>query len=120
MIEPQVGDIFEFRYPFIHDEYSEQDEGGVATVKCWRPGCRFENDHNGETLTLADGIGQQILTCIGRYKPGKYPERIFYTRKWRDPSGKVFGKGACRVASLIAFRSIVSGYRHPFEMAEKS
>lgn len=115
----KIGDVFEVSYPFIRDVYSEMDEDGTSESPTWRPGVRFEDRGHGEysdTVTLADAIGHQSLTVVGVYRPGKFPLRVFYTRKWRDPSGKVFGKGTCRVTSIQAFRSIIGGYRHQFEL----
>ncbi len=116
----QAGQVFQFSYPFVRDVFSEMDEDGVSESPTWKPGARFVNTPTGGTDTLADGIGQQILTVIGSYKPGKYPLRIFYTRQWRDPSGKVFGKGSLRIKSQAAFTNLLSGYRHEFELTERN
>lgn len=115
---PEAGEVFEFPYPFVHDTYTEYDEDGCAELPCWKPGVRFENTHDGDTDTIADGGGKQSLTVIGAYKPGRYPARVFFVRKWTDPRGLVFGKGALRVTTINAFRSLVKGYRHPVELRE--
>ncbi len=109
---PQDGEVFQHSYPFVRTTHTEWDDEGSAEVPTWKPGVSRE----GEGTAYADGIGGQIVTVISTHKPGRYPMRVFFTRKWRDPSGKVFGKTACRVLSLQAFRTLVGGFRHPFEL----
>ena len=59
--------------------------------------------------------GEMLLSVVSTHKPGKFPERIFYTRQWKDPEGKVFGKGALRVTTIGTFRRLLRGYRHKYE-----
>ncbi len=68
---------------------------------------------------VADAIGKQRLTVVGTYKPGTFPTRVFYVRKWVDPDGREFGKKACQTTTVNAFTALRRGYRHPFTMAEK-
>jgi hypothetical protein len=42
---------------------------------------------------------------------------VFYVRKWEDPDGRQFGKGALRMTTLGAFRQLLSGYRFPYTIA---
>ena len=113
------GEVIEFEYPFSRDTYTEMDEDGFAEAPTWRPGVRHENvPPEGDTDTFADGLGKQIITIIGIYKPGKFPTRIFFTRKWMDPDGKTFGKNALRVYSIAAFQTLISGYRHQYRLQE--
>lgn len=121
--DPHPGDVIDISYPFVRTTFTEHDQDGSAEVPCWAPGVRFEDSGHGDyvhTHTYADGIGQQQITVAGRFKPGKFPERVFFTRKWRDPSGHLFGKGKLHIKTLGAFRSIVSGYRYKFELSETS
>ncbi len=111
-----AGDILQFSYPFVRDTFSEMDEDGVSTSACWRPGVRMV-DYLEHQEAVADGIGQQIITVVSTHKPGKFQERVFYTRQWRDPSGKVFGRSSLRVATAGALKTLTRGYRHPFEIA---
>jgi hypothetical protein len=124
--KPEAGDVFEHAYPFVRSTYTERDEEGATAVPCWKPGTRTEPGDTTytfgdlscrDTKHVADAIGAQIITVVGRFKPGRFPERIFFTRKWRDPDGKEFGKGGCRIATIGKFRSLTNGYRHPYEMA---
>lgn len=127
-----IGERFEVRYPFVRDTYTEYEQdaegGGSFEAPTWKPGTRVENWHSpiwtGEDVPcptdVADAIGTQILTVVGVYKPGRFPTRVFYERRWRDPDGKEFGKTKCRMTTVPAFRALASGYRHPFEMAKRS
>lgn len=123
-IPPEAGDVFEVPYPFVRDEYTqaEYDPDGAHLAKpspTWKPGIRHElrGYEGGYDIALADGQGAQLLTVVSRHKPGKYPERVFYTRKWRDPDGKEFGKPELRITSMVAWRAKISGYRHPYELS---
>jgi hypothetical protein len=104
-----AGAVFDFPYPFVKLVPSDSEW-------TWKPGCRME-DYLDEQYATADAMGSQIITVIGTYKPGRFPKRVFYTRKWRDPNGTEFGKPKCRVISISAFRGIIGGYRHHFDMA---
>ena len=106
-----------FSYPFTRDEFTEMDEDGESKRKTWRPGIRQQNTGPETVGAFADSIGQQIVTVVAVFKPGKYPERVFFTRKWRDPSGKVFGKNNLHMTTRSNFIALTRGYRHEFEMS---
>lgn len=113
-----AGEAFTFTYPFIRSVFSEMDGDGVSEIPTWKPGVRFENTISGDTYSLADGLGFQTVTIVAPFKPGKFPERIFFTRKWTDPEGKVFGKGKLHIKTAGGFRSLISGYRHRYELSK--
>lgn len=114
---PVAGYVFEVAYPFVHDSYSEWDEDGCSTSPCWKPGVTMKEVWD-DQVAYADGMGKQIITIVGVYRPGKFPTRVFYTRKWVDPNGHTFGKNRCRSTTLCAFRSLVREYRHEFVLDE--
>lgn len=124
MSEPEItpGAFYEVAYPFVLDEFLTYDGGGEFTVKSWRPGVRFEAAWTGtpgadpRTDTVVDAMGTQILTVISIHKPGRFPTRVFYTQAWRAPTGKAFGKARLRIATLGAFRAMLRGYRHEFDL----
>lgn len=123
MSEPiAAGQTFEFPYPFIRDDITEYDydaEADIVTetkIPSWRPGVRFESDGQGDMDTLADGVGRQIVTVVSVHKPGRYPERVFYLRRWVSPDGKGFGKSRLMVKTSVAFRALISGYRYAYEV----
>lgn len=113
-------EIVEVRYPFVKEEFYGQENGEPFTKMSWRPGTRAEFVAPDDTEDFADGIGLQILTVISRHKPGKFPERIFFTRKWRDPDGHEFGKGKLHIMTAQAFKRRCNGFMHEYKMAEKS
>ena len=59
-------------------------------------------------------MGSMVLTVVDVFKPGRYPARVFYTRQWIDPDGKVFGKSALRMTTVSAFLRRTRGYMHDF------
>lgn len=60
-----------------------------------------------------------VLDVVATFKPGRFPERVFYTRRWIDPDGREFGKtNKLRATTTAHFRSLLKGYRHDFEVIE--
>lgn len=114
----QAGSVIEVDYPFYLETVSLSDpEGGPSiSTKSWRPGTYFEEVTVDTSDSFADGLGKQIITVISIHKPGQYPTRVFFTRKWRDPRGKVFGKQRLHNLSIGVFRGLLRGYRHSFRI----
>ena len=116
----EVGAVFEFPYPFVREVYDDGDPEGGGPSPCWKPGVRFEErviyGYGGEpdmaTDCVADGTGKQRVTVVGVYKPGRFPTRVFFERRWIDPDGREFGKGGCKTKVISAFRSLICGYAH--------
>ena len=54
--------------------------------------------------TVCHGWGQRIIEVVSQHKPGKYPERVFFVRRWRGPDGVVFGKNALRVTTIATLK----------------
>lgn len=118
-IEP--GAEFVFSYPFIRAWYDELIAApeGFDTVQrpCWKPGVEFVCDARGETYAEAHGEGFQRVAVVSVHRPSvRYPERVFYTRQWEDPDGKRWGKPSLKIKTIAAFRSLVAGYRHQYEV----
>lgn len=108
-------------YPFIRTTYDElpDAEGELTTQPTWKPGVEHElTAPYGDTLTYADAMGEVAFTVVAVFKPGKYPERVFYVRNWIDPDGKRFGRNNLRMATMQNFRVLIKGYRHDFEMSD--
>ena len=112
-------------YPFVHDAaYLADDDGGSRRAEGWRPGCTREEDDRDEHgypsfCYVAGGTGSMVLDVVATFKSGRFPERVFYTRRWIDPDGREFGKpNKLRVTTAAHFRSLLKGYRHPFEVSE--
>lgn len=118
------GKEFRVRYPFTLEDYEGYGADGPYKTKSWQPGVRFEDrfvpPDGCESDGVADGEGEMILTVISVHKPGRYPTRVFYTRRWRDPKGREFGKTRCCCAILSKFRRLATGYQHEFEVRPQS
>lgn len=111
------GQEFRITYPFVLESnpMHDQDDTNIPE-QSWKPGSRFEYDMHGGTDCWADNEGEMILTVVSVHKPGKFPERVFFKRKWIDPDGKEFGKSKLRMTTTAAFRSLCNGYRHKYEL----
>lgn len=118
--EVVAGMVFRAPYPFIREMISSQDEDGYSERLSWRPGIRqeyvgsYSPESEPDTEAQAEGTGEILLTIVSIHKPGRFPTRVFYTRKWKDPDGREWGKGACRCATSEKFMRLARGYRFPF------
>lgn len=106
-------------YPFIRDSYDHPEGGGGG----WRPGTRCEVGGDGDPSYndeewQADGMGHMLITEYQTVKVAGYVERTFYSRAWRDPNGREFGKKKLRLIAAPAFKRMLKGYRHKFELPE--
>lgn len=118
------GAIFEVVHPFIRVQVSlppdDPEANGPRLVDSWQPGTRPVQIAPDDAADVADDEGVQILAVVSLHKPGKYPTRVFYLRRWRDPSGHEFGKGELRCKSLSAFRGLIGGYRWPYAIEKNT
>ena len=111
-------------YPFGRYVADLIIEDGYYRTEGWRPGCTAEEDERDEhgypsNVVVADGTGSMVLEVVATFKPGRFPERVFYTRRWVDPDGREFGKpNKLRVTTAAHFRRLLKGYRHDFEVSE--
>lgn len=116
----EIGKTYRVVYPFVRDMVEMPEFDGEKSccveVHGWRPGCEKDRgeDFYGYADLAADAHGEMLLTVISLHKPGKYPERVFFTRSWRDPDGKEFGKDKLRITATSAFRRLLKGYRHDY------
>lgn len=107
------GQQFEVVFPFVTVTIELDREDGP--FDSWKPGTRCETVSDAkEQNDVADGQGKMILTVVDVFKPGKYPERVFFTRAFVDPDGKSFGKGKLRMTTTSTFRRLICGYRYPY------
>ncbi len=121
----ETGQTIKIPYPFCHATYRKYDsyDGTGVETDTWRPGVDFVDSCFGpegpeSQDAIADALGFMLVTIIDIHKPGTYPERVFYVRKWENPDGKVFGKTGLRITTTQAFLRLLKGYRHEFEIAE--
>lgn len=110
------------KFPFVRYEYSGPMDGEfVDGMKTWKPGtrCEYGDYEYSDEQWVADGEGSMVLEVLGAFKPGKYPERTFYTRQFIDPDGRQFGKTKVRVMASSAFKRMLKGYRHPYLLLDE-
>lgn len=112
--------LIEITYPFVKETLTVYDEEGPHERTSWRPGTRVEPVYPDDAEMVADGMGFQIITMIGEYSPPRFPKRIFFTVKWRDPRGHEFGKNRLRITTAGAFRTRCRGFRHEFKLLKEA
>jgi hypothetical protein len=106
------GQVIEVSYPMQRIEAEPGDDWGVT----WKPGTWVEAGQYSERW-LCDGVGAMILRVVSLHDPGRpWGPRVFYTRSWRAPDGRVFGKRRLRNTTVAAFRTLSRGYRFSFEV----
>lgn len=113
MRKPEYGPQFVAMYPFVRTTFTNHDVDGLGDFPSWRPGVDYEllPPDGGSSEPVCDGWGRIILTLVVSFKPGHYPERVFYTRRWRSPDGKEFGKSRLHIATAEKFNRLAKGYR---------
>jgi hypothetical protein len=116
-VKYSAGQKFEACYPFTRTTYTDFDEEGPFEVASWKPRIEYVERGPEDTEAIAHGEGKVLLEVIDSHRPGKYPARVFFTRRWRDPDGKVFGNTALRIKTSQAFGRLTKGYRHEYRLA---
>lgn len=118
MSEFAAGQRYEVKFPFVGSTYEAFDWDGPYSEECWKPGVEFKNvgPEDVEAVALAEGM--MVLEVVGTFKPGRYPERVFYTRRWIDPEGKGFGSNQLKMCTVEKFRRISRGYAYPYRLEE--
>ncbi len=109
------GEVYSVKYPFFKvdlDETSSID----SDYGEWTPGCRSVMIYPDDCGFVANGEGSMELTVVSIHKPGRYPTRVFYTRKFTDPDGRVFGNKKLRIATQTVFNKRIAGYYHEYEL----
>ena len=99
-----AGETYSAWWAFKRTTYTRFDEEGGSEVETWAPGWEYEAFGPEDSLPVWQGQGAQLRTVVAVYKPGRFPERVFYTRRWRDPDGKEFGRDGLRITTAEAFR----------------
>lgn len=120
MGRPSAGQVVRIVYPFVRDTYTQFDEEGGVTVPTWRPGVRYEvcGPYGEDAEAVADGEGEAEFTVVDTFKPGRFPERVFLTRRFVNPDGKTFGKGKLHIWTLEKLRRLSRGFQVPYRLAD--
>jgi hypothetical protein len=119
MSEFVPGAEIEVGHPFVREEYHGFDEDGPFKRMSWRPGTRVEPVYPDSAEEVADAMGTQIITIVSVHRPGRFPTRVFFTRRWRDPDGREFGKTKCHIKTEQALRRRVRGFCYEFRLVEQ-
>lgn len=116
--EIAIGKTYSVRYPFFVTIFEGFDADGPFQQESWRPGCGSDRNDDNDRSWFSDGHGEMLLEVIAEFKPGRFPERVFFVRKWKDPDGKVFGLNKLRMTTHNNFVRMLKGYRRPYESEE--
>ena len=112
-----VGQTINVKFPFHLKVWAKHDVGGeVYPEETWVPGCRDEIKYPDDSERVADGMGEMILDVVDIHKPGRYPERVFYTRKWIDPDGNEFSSGRLQITTIPTLKKRAAGYYYPYRV----
>lgn len=112
----KIGQDYSCKYPFVRTKYRVYDDiDSFKEIESMRPGTE-PVIYGDDTEYEADGVGEMILHLVSIHKPGKYPTRVFYTRRWKDPDGKVWGKKELKVTTQGNFRQMLKGFRHVYDL----
>lgn len=107
----EEGKTYCVKYPFCLDVFNP--DMGEFEFATWRPGTnRFATEFT--EWAEADAMGEMILTIVSIHRPGDYPTRVFFTRQWKDPDGKIFGKQKLQIKTKSAFKRMLKGYRYNY------
>ncbi len=89
-------------------------EGKTYKEKRWRPGAwATEYLQPDDACQAAHSEGECIFRVKGEYKPGRYPNRIFFTQQFIDPDGNTMKESYLRIKTQSAFLNQVKKF--PFE-----
>ncbi|MFS0771067.1 hypothetical protein [Sphingomonas sp. 1P08PE] len=110
-----TGDVHLVRYPFVRTTFESIGEDGYETVASWQPGTIAESGYD-DVSYGADGEGWQEITVVDVFQPGSFPTRVFYTRRWIDPTGRAFGKRRLLICTREKFRRLIAGYRFHYDL----
>ena len=116
-MELKIGETYRVKYPFIMAEHTTVDLDGQPVCKeCWRPGTRDEFVPPDTGEAVADDEGAMLLTVVDIHKPGRYPERVFYTRKWEDPEGGAFGATKLHITTTPTFKRRATSFYYEYRV----
>jgi hypothetical protein len=111
----EAGDMFTVECPYVREVVSLPDEEGGHSELSWRPGVVFETivTNWGETTRArAHGLGSVTYTVVSTHVlPAPFPARVFFTRRWRSPDGREFGKRRLITMTRAQFSRRLNGYK---------
>jgi len=115
-VDIKEGDVFEIDYPFSRTVYLDQEGGESQT---WNPKPYYIQTQYDEGVLMADANGKCVLTVVSVHRPGKFPTRVFYTRKFINPDGATFGKSKLIIKTVGVFRKYSAGYMEVYKIEDR-
>lgn len=104
--EIKPGDVFTVPYPFHFGDVHVMGDNGPEVFENWIPGTTEHIKAPDELVPAYHEIGEMILTVVSVHKPGKFPTRVFFTRKFKNPAGEIFGKNLLKIRTLSSFKKL--------------
>ena len=112
-----VGQTITVKFPFYVEQIVKHEISGESyPEEAWVPGCKDEFVYPDDSELVANGVGEMILDVVDIHKPGTYPERVFYTRRWVDPDGNEFSSGRLQITTIPTFKKRAAGYYYPYRV----
>ena len=101
------GQVYRVEFPFVRmfdNQFGDNYES-------WKPGYTTDPHEDGYGVILkATGMGVAIIKIVSVCNlPGRYHQRIFFTRKWEAPDGYSFGNGHLEVRTIGKFKELIGG-----------
>ncbi|MBL4826121.1 MAG: hypothetical protein JKY66_00140 [Spongiibacteraceae bacterium] len=110
------GAVFEIAYPFSRTIFLDKDAGQSAS---WEPRTYEVLIYPDDSEMAADANGKCTLSVVSVHRPGKFPTRVFFTRKFTNPAGHTFGKNKLIIKTMGNFRRLISGYLYPYKIEDR-
>jgi len=115
----EIDGVYRVKFPFVMKDTSYHDATGeFIPDEGWVPGCDGEIVYPDDSEMVADDEGEMVLTVVDIHKPGRFPTRVFYTRKFIDPDGKEFGKNKLYITTVPTFERRASGYYFEYRVKD--
>jgi hypothetical protein len=111
----EAGKEYRVKFPFCMAHWEDFSSGELEAKECWRPGVKSIPVYD-DFEDVAEAEGEMVLTVVDIHKPGRFPERVFYTRRWVDPDGNEFGKNKLHITTTPTFKRRAAGYYHEYRV----
>lgn len=118
MTSIERGQVFSVSYPFCLDVHAGIADEFHPPFGKWRPGIDYVPYGPDDVEAVAHGMGVMLMTVVDVFHPKPFPPRVFFTRKYQDPDGKVFGKNKLHIWTREKFLRISRGFHVEFKIVE--
>lgn len=87
----------------------------------WRPGAwESEPRHNDDPMPACHGLGFVYFKVVSVHKPGRYPTRVFYTRRFVTPDDEALPESGCLCVTMEKFKRLRKDFYVPYVVVEPS